>query len=196
MSATAGDLFAAVAGGDEARAEAAVQAVSALPPEASRELFERLADAAASADEDRRWWAVRALAALAHVDPLAQLISALQDGSPAVRQCAALGLRARADARGVTALAAAHADPDPLTARLAGDALVAAGGAAVPVLLETVERGAHPARLAALRALAAIGDPRSIPALFAALDGSALEEYWASEGLERMGGGMSFFNPG
>jgi hypothetical protein len=44
--------------------------------------------------------------------------------------------------------------------------------------------------------LAQIGDPRSIPALFTALDeDSALMEYWASEGLEKMGVGIVFFEP-
>jgi len=44
--------------------------------------------------------------------------------------------------------------------------------------------------------LALIGDPQTIPALFAALqEDSALMEYWANEGLERMGVGMAFFKP-
>jgi len=52
------------------------------------------------------------------------------------------------------------------------------------------------ARLEAARALALIADQRAIPSLFQALDGeSALLEYWANEGLERMGVGMAFFIP-
>jgi len=48
----------------------------------------------------------------------------------------------------------------------------------------------------AVRALAKIGDQRAIPALFEALDdNSALIEYWASEGLEKMGVGMVFYKP-
>jgi hypothetical protein len=35
-----------------------------------------------------------------------------------------------------------------------------------------------------------IGDTRAVPGLFEALEGSALQEYWAEEGLERMGVGM------
>jgi HEAT repeat protein len=86
-------------------------------------------------------------------------------------------------------------DPDPLARRLAGEALEAVGSEAVPALLEVMGDGSHVARLEAARALANIGDARAIPALFEALDDSALMEYWASEGLERMGVGMIFFNP-
>ena len=54
--------------------------------------------------------------------------------------------------------------------------------------------GTQSARLEPAPALALIGDPSAIPALFAALDeGSALLEHWASQGLERMGVGMKFF---
>ena len=112
-----------------------------------------------------------------------------------MRQCAALGLRQRPDPAAVEALIRALDDPDPLVRRLAGEALSATGSEAVPSLLKVMESGAQPARLEAARALGVIGDVRAIPALFAALDGSALLEYWASQGLERMGVGMSFFLP-
>jgi NADPH-dependent ferric siderophore reductase len=47
-----------------------------------------------------------------------------------------------------------------------------------------------------MRVLALVGDKSSIPALFEALDSdSMLIEYWANEGLERMGVGMVFFKP-
>jgi len=51
-------------------------------------------------------------------------------------------------------------------------------------------------RIEVVRALSKLGDQRAIPALFEALDdSSALIEYWASEGLEKMGVGMVFFKP-
>ena len=51
-------------------------------------------------------------------------------------------------------------------------------------------------RLEAARALSEIGDTRAIPVLFKALEeGSVVLEYWASEGLEKMGVGMTFFEP-
>jgi HEAT repeat protein len=113
-----------------------------------------------------------------------------------VRQCAVLGLRQHPDAGCIAALARALGDEDPLVADLAVGALEAIGEPAVPALLDLMEKGAWAVRLKAVRALAMIGDERSIPALFAALDeDSALIEYWASEGLERMGVGMSFFTP-
>jgi HEAT repeat protein len=189
-------LLAALAGGDEA-AEAAVRTLAALAPAESAAAFERLAESAAWPDPERRWWAVRAMAALAHIDPLPALIAALRDPDAAIRQCAALGVRMRPDLRAVAALITCLADSDALTARLAADALVAIGPEAAPTLIEALSgNDLQPAaRLGALRALAAIGDTRAIPALFAALDGSTLEEYWASQGLERMGVGMSFFKP-
>ena len=88
-------------------------------------------------------------------------------------------------------------DEDRLLARLAADALIAIGGQAVGGLVEAMRTGAPSARLEAVRALARIGDPRAIPALFETLGGdSALLEHWASRGLERMGVGMLFFKPG
>jgi HEAT repeat protein len=88
------------------------------------------------------------------------------------------------------------ADQDALSRRLAGDALVAIGSPAVPELLEVMEQDDPLVRLEAVRALAKIGDERAVPALFVALDdSSALIEYWASEGLEKMGVGMIYFKP-
>jgi len=85
-----------------------------------------------------------------------------------------------------------------LLAHLAADALIAIGAAAVPNLLQTLKSDhSQAARLEAVRALARIGDQRSIPALFETLDKeSALIEYWADEGLQRMGVGIILFKPG
>ncbi len=99
------------------------------------------------------------------------------------------------DGRAIPDWSAALDDPDPLVRRLAGDALEVIGSQAVPALLEVMAERLHTARLEAARALAAIGDTRAVPALFEALDGSALLEYWANEGLERMGVGMNYFIP-
>jgi HEAT repeat protein len=148
-----------------------------------------------ASEADVRWWAARALAALPNADTVPLLLQALEDEAAAVRQCAALGLRQRPDPDAVAGLARALDDPDSLTRRLAGEALQAIGSAAVPALLAVMESGSHIARLEAARALASIGDTRAIPALFDALDDSALLEYWANEGLERMGVGMCFFSP-
>jgi HEAT repeat protein len=149
-----------------------------------------------SSEADFRWWAVRALAEIPAEESAPLLIQALNDPHLAVRQCAALGLSRQPDERAVPALVEAMSSDDALLARLAANALASTGGEAVPALLEVLENGSQPMRLEAARALAMIGDTRSIPALFNALDGdSALLEYWANEGLERMGVGMMFFKP-
>ena len=147
-------------------------------------------------DADVRWWAVRTLAEVQGADITPALISALADPDPAVRQCAALGLQQRPDDRAVPALIAALSDTDSLVVRLAANALAVTGAAAVPELINLVENSSSVSQMEAIRSLALIGDTRSIPTLFNALDSdSALMEYWANEGLERMGVGMVFFKP-
>jgi HEAT repeat protein len=185
-------LFQELTGGDDARAEAAALALaaydsSALP--ALTNLFE-------SPDPERRWWAVRALAEVADPQAASYLRLALSDGDPSVRQCAALALRQQPDPAAIPDLADALDDPDRLFAHLAADALSACGPPALPALLEVLEGDSQPARLEAMRALAALGDEQAIPALFKALnEQSYLIEYWANAGLERLGVGMTFFKP-
>jgi HEAT repeat protein len=180
-----------------ARQEAAAMGLAALPEALQPQALSALQDLLASGDADKRWWAVRALAALPRDEVIPLLIQALQDDEAPVRQCAALGLRQRPAPRAITRLVQALDDPDPLARRLAGEALAAIGGEAVPALLEVMAHGSQATRLGAVRALATIGDTRAIPALFRALDeDSALMEYWAGQGLEKMGVGMSFFIPG
>jgi HEAT repeat protein len=182
--------------GDDERAEAAAVAIAALPASQSGEALAALQGLLGDPRPDVRWWAVRALTGIQNEQVLPSILAALADPDTSVRQCAALGLRLRPDAQAVPALVQALADRDPLVVALAADALTEIGEPAVPALLEVVQYGKQAARLEAVRALAEIGDHRSIPALFAALDeGSALMEYWASEGLERMGVGMAFFTP-
>lgn len=147
-------------------------------------------------DPERRWWGVRALAEITGELSVGLLIQALDDPDPAVRGCAARGLQEQPNERAMLALATALGDNDSLVARLAGNALASAGAMAVPALLEVLQDGLDKPRLEAARALALIGDQRSIPALYEALDSdSTLLEYWANEGLERMGVGMVFFRP-
>jgi HEAT repeat protein len=181
---------------DDERAEAAAMSLAGLPrPEIDAALTE-LSAWLSSSDCDTRWWAVRAIAAISDQRTPGLLLKALEDPQACVRQCAVVGLRQHADASCVAALVEALEDEDPLVTDLAVGALAAVGEEAVPDLLDVMENGSRAARLKAVRALAMIGDERSIPALFAALDeDSALIEYWASEGLERMGVGMAFFSP-
>lgn len=157
------------------------------------EVYQQLLD---DGRPDVRWWAVRSLAEIESPDVTPQLIRALDDADIAVCQCAALALQQQSDARAIPALIQVLNASDQLLRRLAGDALIAAGGDAVPALLEVMQDSPKKARIEAARALALIGDTRAIPELFKALDDeSALMEHWAGEGLEKMGVGMVFFSP-
>ncbi len=194
-------LEAAVRRGNEGAAERIVAEhlrEGAASPDAFLSLLE-------SPNADLRWWAARTLGEIPHPRAFAALLEALNDSAAEVRQCAALGLRHHARrgleaapaAQAVAALAPLLADEDRLLASLARDALAALGEHAVPALLETLEAGSPAARVEAMRALARIGDPRAIPAMFRALteDDTALLQHWAEEGLEKMGVGMVFFRP-
>jgi HEAT repeat protein len=178
--------------GDDERAEAVIPELVDHGGAAVEALRPGLSDP----DPDIRWWTVRALAEIPH--PLAPglLLKAFGDEDIPVRQCAALGLQRQPHDQAVPALISALSSGDYLLSNLAGDALIAAGQPAVPALLEVLQNGMQASRLVAVRALAMIGDHRSIPALYEALsEDSAMIEYWANEGLERMGVGMTYFKP-
>jgi HEAT repeat protein len=173
-----------------------VATIAALPAEQRAAALAALEAALNSPKIDHRWWALRALAALPAEQVPGLLTGALQDVDASVRQCAALGLRLHPHPDAVPSLIERLQDADYLCAELAADALVQIGQTAVPALLDVLADGAPRPRLHATRALAQIGDTRAIPALFRVLDeDSALLEYWAAEGLERMGVGMVFFGP-
>ncbi len=177
---------------DDEQAESAARRLAGYGEAALDALRQLIADSRG----DTRWWATRALAEISDEAAVPLLVEALQDEDLAVRQCAALGLGRRADLRAVPALVEAMSSEDALLARLAANSLACIGTGAVPALLDSLEKGRLPVRLEAARALAQIGDTRAIPAFFKALDeDSALLEYWANEGLERMGVGMMFFKP-
>ncbi len=194
-------LLDALARGDEEAAEDAVTNLlrEGLP---SPEVLLPLLD---SPDPDLRWWVLRTLGEIFHPKARAVLLDALHAPEAEIRQCAALGLRHHAQhgletaeaAQAVAALTPLLNEKDRLLASLARDALTAIGAPAVPALLETLQNGSPAARLETMRALAAIGDQRAIPAMFAAVteDDTALLQHWAEEGLEKMGVGMVFFKP-
>jgi len=179
--------------GEDERAEAALPQLAAWGPEIVDILRERLSDP----EPEVRWWAVRGLAEVKDERVPGILVTALTDTDKGVRWCAGLALRGHPSEKAVPALIRMLSDTDALTRRLAGDALVAIGSPAVPALLVAMQTRLPLAPIEAVRALAKIGDERAIPALIAALDdASALVEYWANEGLERMGVGMVFYKPG
>ena len=178
--------------GDDEQAEQALFHLASWGPEAVDALEMRLSHP----DADVRWWAVRALAEAQDERVPGLLTRALSDPDMGVRWCAGLALRMNPFPQASNPLIGMLSDRDALTRRLAGDALVAIGGEVVPQLLGLVQREEQEVRLEVIRALAKIGDLRAIPVLFEALDdNSALIEYWANEGLEKMGVGMVYFKP-
>ena len=185
-------LIAEFTSGSDTRAEAAALELAA---EGAKSL-PLLKELTAEANPDARWWATRALAEIDDPEVPALLVHALVDPDPEVRYCGALALDRQPGEHAIPSLIQALDAQDRLLARLAGDALVATDAAAVPDLIEVMEDGPQLARLEAARALSEIGDTRAIPVLFKALEeGSVVMEYWASEGLEKMGVGMTFFEP-
>lgn len=186
------ELVGQLSGKDDHLAEGAVGRLAARGAAALPALQELLD----GKDVDARWWAVRTLADIHDPQSVSLLTGALCDPDAGVRQCAALGLRRQPDPLSISALVSALSDPDHLVRELAADALVANGSQAVTALLEVLKIGRQPARLEAVRALALIADQRSLPALYATLEGSsALMEYWANEGLDRMGVGLALYRP-
>jgi HEAT repeat protein len=175
------------------RAEAAALRLPEFPEQALQELNTLLK----SDDADLRWWAARALAEFGGAEAGGMLVAALADDDKGVRHIAALALAKHKHAEAVDALVALLPSSDSLMARLAADALITVGADAVPALIAATESEPVSAQVEAARALALIGDTRAISALFKLLENpSAMLEHWASQGLEKMGVGMSFFAPG
>jgi len=191
-----GDFLAELTCGDDERAEAAVEKIAALGENCADAPIDVLQELLSSPDSEIRWWGVRALASISDPRVASILIEALADEGAVVRQCAALGLRLHPTPQAIAGLLNCLSDEDHLVVELSGDALAEIGEQAVLALITVVEDGNPKARLEAVRSLAKIGDMRAIPVLFGVLDeGSALMEYWAAEGLERMGVGMVFYKP-
>ncbi len=178
--------------GEDEKAEAAALALAQFGDRAITSLLELTR----SSDSDWRWWALRAISQIPSPESKAALIQGLRDDDIHVRQCAALGLRHQPTFEAVPLLLEALASTDKLLCRLAADALIAVGHQAVPDLILVVKNGKPPARLEAVRALALIGDPRAIPILYEVLgEESTFMDYWATEGLDRMGVGITYVTP-
>lgn len=176
--------------GDDARAEAALgQLTAADVPALARQL--------ADGEQEARMWAAAGLGRVPSAEALAALLTAAADPDQAVRAAVLHSLGERRDLAALTPLLFALADPSPYLARVAGDALIKLGPAAVPALCQALDQEVETrVRSALARALARLADTRAIPALFRALDDdSAIVQHWADEGLERMGVGQVYFRP-
>jgi HEAT repeat protein len=178
--------------GDEVRAQRAIEGLAGRPFD-SMPYLERLL---AAAEEDWRWWAV---AAISHFPPELSsqyLEDALDDPGESVRQCALVGFQQQPSPQALPKLVELLGSTDALTARLSGGALTSLGEAAVPALQLVMEGDLARARIHAARALAEMQVESAIPILFKALDDPlSLVVYWAEEGLDRLGVGMTFFKP-
>ena len=184
------DLVADLASGDETAAEAAV-AVLAKRGEAATEVLELLD----SGDVEHRWWAVRSLAALP-APRTEWFITALRDEEAQVRAAAALALAAHPQEVSAGALVTALSDEDNLVAVMAVHALSKIGEPAVPPLLAAYGSAVPRGRIHIMRTLADLRDPRSIRLMMDALEeDSAALQYWAQEGLERLGLNMVYLKP-
>ncbi|MBE0408857.1 MAG: HEAT repeat domain-containing protein [Anaerolineales bacterium] len=178
--------------GDDDLAEGAVNQLASL----GRQSLPLLTEMLSTADADARWWATRALSEINDPRVVPLLLERLNDADESVRHCALVALRLQPAPEAVGHLVKLLGNRDRLLAHLAADALIAIEKAAVPALVDSARNQSQAARLEAMRALARIGDPASIPILFAAYEEqSALMEFWADEGLERMGVGMVFYKP-
>lgn len=147
-------------------------------------------------DPDRRWWAVRALAAFGTDDAVEPVIGALTDPDTDVRACAVVALAQLRHEAGIDPLMASLSDRSAYVGRLAADALSQFGQPAVEALIHALLEGDTPARAGAARALRTLRCQEAIPALCRALDDpSATVTYYAREALDRMGVGITLFRP-
>lgn len=177
--------------GDDPRAEASIPALIDFGMAAIPALLELTRTDSA----DSRWWAVRALASSPHTRT-EDLIPLLSDPAAEVRAAAALAICSHPGERAVPVLISALADGDSLVAGLAGNALVKIGSPSVAGLLEVMHEAPTSVRILALRALAELRDHRAIPVMMKALnDESAVLQYWAQDGLERLGLDMVYIKP-
>ena len=185
------DLLDDLTSGDDARAENSIPAIVELGAAAILPLLELTR----AQDADSRWWAVRALAASSHTRA-ANLIPLLDDPAPDVRAAVALALCSHSDEAAIPALIKTLADEDAITAGLAMTALAKIGKPATESLIEIAAGGKMGVRIFALRALSEIGDHRAIPVLMKSMsEESAVLQYWAQIGLERLGLDMVYIKP-
>ncbi len=177
--------------GDDDRAEAAAVELAGFGSVA----FPALRGLLASPEEDTRWWALRALAENPE-PPVECFNTALSDEANEVRQCAALGIIHHPNEAAIPYLIRLLSDPEPVTIELTWRALAAIGAPAVPSLLKIPKDASLGARIGTVRALAEISDPRAIPTLMSALEEDSISmQYWAGQGLERLGLGMVYLKP-
>lgn len=177
---------------DDCRAEEAVDALTAAGEESLPHLRRMVRDP----DPDRRWWAVRAMAAIGTPGVVEPIIQTLMDPDADVRACAVLALSHLKPQEAIDPLVRRLSDDSAYVGRLSADALSQFGHAAVEALIDALEDGDTATRAGAARALSGLQSQEAIPALYKALgDPSAIVTYYAEEALDRMGVGIILFRP-
>ena len=191
-------LLDAIDAGDDEAAERVAQTCAGQTA-----LLPALRPLLADAEPDRRWWAVRTLAAIGGEEAGALLMSRLSDPDEATRCAAALGLGQLRATAAIPALTAQLGDANGWVRDTAADALAMIGEPALPALVETLNDGPDGARVRAAGALrkivgGALTDRQTgefepqfwpaIGALFTALnDPNRLVRHNAYEALDRLG---------
>ncbi len=185
-------LLAELLCGNDERAEQAAQAIGALGGVA----FDLIHPLCKDAQADHRWWAARTLSQLRSEVATQALINLLADVDSDVRACAAFSLGEAQIEQAIEPLARLLADSSVFVSAMASDALARIGRLCVPILIERLRKGVGLERARAVKALLAILDSRSIPALIAALDDdSPVVQHYASEALTRLGVGTVLIKP-
>ena len=185
-------LLAELLCGNDERAEQAAQASGALGGVA----FELIQPLCTDERADHRWWAARTLSQLRSESATQALIGLLADLDSDVRACAAFALGEAQTEQAIEPLARLLADSSVFVSAMASDALARIGRLSVPTLIDRLRKGVGLERARAAKALLAILDSRSIPALIAALDDdSPVVQHYASEALTRLGVGTVLIKP-
>jgi HEAT repeat protein len=186
------DLLADLTSGDDVRAEKASAKLAALGEGAVPELLALTA----SEKPDDRWWAYCSLGQMIEAQP-EWVIPGLSDPSAEVRESAAMALCHHPSPKAIPCLVDALSDDDRMLATLATNALIGIGKESTLPLVDVISKGSPAAQIEAARALSEIRDGRAIPAFMAAMEnGSEMVRFWSERGLENLGVGMVYFDPG
>ncbi len=178
--------------GDDERAERAALALGIQ----GCDVVDYLRPAASSTVADQRWWAARALSQFRCEAAQQLLMDLLEDPEADVRACAAFSLGEVRAESAVAALAPHLGDSSVYVSAMAADALARIGQPSTLTLIDRLKNGNGLERARAAKALLAILDSRSIPALIAALDDeSPVVEHYAAEALTRLGVGTVLVKP-
>jgi HEAT repeat protein len=185
-------LIADLISGQDDRAELAALELGALGQPALDWLQPLFADP----QTEHRWWAARTLGLVRSNAAHEVLIAFLLDADSDVRACAAFALGELQVEEAIAPLAQLLDDSSVFVSAMASDALARIGQASTITLIDRLKNGAALERARAAKALLAILDSRSIPALIAALDDeSPVVQHYASEALTRLGVGTILLKP-